>query len=297
MITHDDDYYDMMSDPVRMAAYEAAIAATVRPGDVVVDLGAGLGLLTLLALRAGASRVYAIEKSDAIELARAVVAQNGVADRVVFLHANSKEVELPERADVLLSETLGSFGIDENTLAFTADARDRFLAPGGRMVPQAIRPWLAPVQSPNEHKRSDFWGDVAGFDYSAALQEMLGRMSLVTFGVEDLLAAPQCVGNLDLRTVDADALAHRMVFPLLRPGTVHGLAGWFEADLCEGVSITTAPGAPPTHWQQAFFPFLQTPRIVAGDFLEVTLHAGPKDELSDDTTIRYDFRCTQISQG
>jgi len=292
-----DDYYEMMSDRVRVDAYARAIAQAVQPGDVVVDLGAGLGLLTLMALRAGAARVYAIEKADSIELARAVVEHNGLTERVVFLHGNSKEMFLPERADVLVSETLGSFGIDENTLAFTADARDRFLKPDGRMVPERIRPWLAPVQSPDGHERVDFWHDVAGFDYSPALDQQRGRMSLVTFTEGDLLAPRQCLADLDLRAVDGDTLARKLLFPIQRPGTLHGLAGWFEADLGGGGAINTAPEAPATHWQQAFFPFLHSIEVVVGDYLEVTLEAGPKADLSDDTTVRYDYRCTQISKG
>jgi type I protein arginine methyltransferase len=291
-----DDYFDMMSDPVRMKAWSGAIARVVQPGDVVVDLGAGLGLLTLMALRAGASRVYAIEKADSIELAKAVIEANGFSDRVVFLHANSKEVELPEKADVLVSETLGSFGVDENTLAFTADARDRFLKPGGRMVPEAIRPWLAPVESPEDHARVAFWRDVDGFDYSPALREVQGRMRLVTFAAEQLLAAPQCLADIDLHQVDADVLTRRFLFSLERAGTIHGLAGWFEVDLCAGITVSTATDAPTTHWQQAYFPFAEGVDVTASDFLEVTLQAGPKADLSDDTTIRYDYRCTQLGR-
>ncbi|MCP4867702.1 MAG: hypothetical protein GY898_03175 [Proteobacteria bacterium] len=292
-----DDYYDMMSDPVRMAAYADAIARAVKPGDVVVDLGAGLGLLTLLAVRAGARRVYAIEKADSIEFARAVVAKNGMQDKVVFLYANSKEVELDEKADVLVSETLGSFGVAENTLAFTADARDRFLKPVGRLVPEAIRPFLAPAQTPVDYRRVDFWHDVAGFDYTPALDEMLGRMSLVTFAPGDLLAVPQCVAELDLYTVQNDAFARKLLYRLERPGTIGGLAGWFEVDLGDGVSITTAPAAPSTHWKQAFFPLRDRVDIIAGDMMEVTLRVGSKGPLSDDTSVQYDYRCTQLANG
>ena len=124
-LTQYGDFHAMLSDPVRMTAFDHAIRQKVKPGDVVVDLGAGTGILGFLAIRAGADKVFCIEKSDAIELARAVAAKNGMTDRMVFLEANSKEVSLPVKADVIVSETLGSFGVDENTLEFTAIGGER----------------------------------------------------------------------------------------------------------------------------------------------------------------------------
>jgi len=109
-----DNYYQMLSDKVRMDAYRQAIFKTVKPGDVVVDMGAGTGLLGIWALQAGAKKVYAIEKTSAIELARDIARANNCLHKIEFIQKNSVDVELPEKADVLISETLGSFGIDES---------------------------------------------------------------------------------------------------------------------------------------------------------------------------------------
>jgi predicted RNA methylase len=150
-------YHQMLSDKVRMRAFREAIQRTVRPGDVVVDLGAGTGVLGIWALQAGAARVYAIEQSESIELARAIARANACEDRMVFLQQNSLDVVLDEPADVLISETLGSFGIDENLLRFLPDARDRLLKPGGRMLPSALRLFAAPAEAPGSYARIDFW--------------------------------------------------------------------------------------------------------------------------------------------
>ena len=115
VLTLFDDYRDMLADDVRMSAYAAAIERVVKPGDIVIDLGAGLGILSFLAVKAGAARVYAIEKGDAIELARQVAAHNGLDDRIEFVASNSNDVlasQLERPADVLLSETLGSFAVE-----------------------------------------------------------------------------------------------------------------------------------------------------------------------------------------
>jgi len=95
-----DDYYMMMSDPVRLQAYRTAIRKVVKPGDVVLDLGAGVGFLSFLALQAGASKVYAVEQRDAIKLAREVALLNCFDNRVEFIPKNSKDVELKEKVPI-----------------------------------------------------------------------------------------------------------------------------------------------------------------------------------------------------
>jgi protein arginine N-methyltransferase 1 len=280
-----------MADEVRMEAYDEAIRQIVRPGDVVVDLGAGLGVLGFLALRAGAARVYAIEKGDALDLARVVARENGLEDRCVFLQENSKDVELPEPADLLLSETLGSFAADENTLDFTIDARTRLLKPGARMIPRRLRLWTAPIEAPAERARAVFWEDVRGLDYSAAAREVLGRMSLSDVNREQLLGDPLLYHDVDLETVTSPSLEQKLEFELRRKGRLDGLAGWFQAELADDVSIDTAPGSPPTHWRQAFFPFREPIEVDPGDRLRLVLRIGPKEDRSDDTTVSYEYLC------
>jgi len=294
-LTRFDDYYAMMSDTVRMGAFRDAIARVVRPGDVVVDLGAGLGILSLLAVRAGAARVYAIEKSDSIELARAVAERNGMADRIVFVEECSKDVSLDEKADVLISETLGSFGLDENTLEFTIDVRRRLLRPGARMVPERIDVWLCPVEAHHSHERVRFWESVDELDYGPAIDELLSRMSLTDVGQDQLLASPQRYGRFDLQHVEESNVHGHNLFQMIRPGTIHGLAGWFDVQLCPGVAMSTSPAHAATHWRQAFFPLREPVSVVTGDVMEVRLAVAGKGPRSDDTAIRYDYRCTQLA--
>src|SRR5262245_56271912 len=91
-----------LADRERLASFERAIMSAVKPGDVVVDLGAGIGLLSLLACRAGARKVYAIEPDEVGELAQRLFVVNGVADRVELIRKPSWYVTLPEVADVVM---------------------------------------------------------------------------------------------------------------------------------------------------------------------------------------------------
>src|SRR5512136_2014557 len=98
---------EMIADRVRMEAYAEALRRTVRPGSVVADLGTGTGIMSLIACKCGARRVYAIDPSDAVQLAAETARDNGFGDRVVVIQKRSTDVTLPERADVIVSDMRG----------------------------------------------------------------------------------------------------------------------------------------------------------------------------------------------
>src|SRR5579859_7131846 len=104
------DYGGMIGDAVRTPAYVRAIEAAVRPGSVVVDLGCGTGFFALVACRAGAQRVYAIEQAEIIQFAEKLAAVNGFSDRITFLRGDSRQMQLRERADLIVSDLPGALG-------------------------------------------------------------------------------------------------------------------------------------------------------------------------------------------
>ena len=83
------DYGEMLADTRRCEAYSKAISASVRPGDTVLEIGCGPGLFSLLACRAGARKVYAIDSEEIVHHARELAVDNGFADRMEFLHSDS----------------------------------------------------------------------------------------------------------------------------------------------------------------------------------------------------------------
>ena len=135
----------MICDRVRTEAFRRAINSAVRPGDIVLDVGAGSGILSMFAAQAGAARVYAVERTTVAVLAQELAAANGVGEIVQLIHGDVMDVELPERVDLIVSEWLGGFGIDEGMLVPVIAARDRWLKPGGVMVPRSVTAWAALV--------------------------------------------------------------------------------------------------------------------------------------------------------
>ena len=128
----------MLHDDRRTRDYLAALAEAVRPGDVVLDIGTGSGVLAIAAARAGARRVYAVEASDIADVAERVFAANGVEDTVTLVRGWSRTIELPERADLLVAEIIGNEPLEEEILETTLDARRRLLKPDARLIPHAL---------------------------------------------------------------------------------------------------------------------------------------------------------------
>jgi SAM-dependent methyltransferase len=289
VLTLFDDYYDMMSDHVRMENYKKAIDKVVKPGDAVLDLGCGLGILSFMALQAGARKVYAIEKSDSIRLAKEVARLNGYDDRIEFINENSLNVNLPERVDVIVSETLGSLALEENTLEFTIDARKRFLKEGGRMIPEGLNLWVAPAESKKIGRQLSFWKDIYGIDFSPAVSEMAGRLLAEDVSAGELLSLPLLYAAIDLYKTEERQLIGSMSFHVSKNATFNGLAGWFTVKLADGVVFDTSPISEKTHWRQAFLPVKEPFSVHKGGALNIELMVSNKGTGSDETRISYDY--------
>src|SRR5207237_3402862 len=129
----------MLRDRVRGDAFAHGIAATVRPGDVVIDLGCGAGVFSILAARAGAKVVYAIEASEIIEVARELASANGCSETIRFLRASSRDLTLPESANVIVFDLRGVLPLFRTALVDLIDVRERMLAAAGTLIPMRDR--------------------------------------------------------------------------------------------------------------------------------------------------------------
>src|SRR5258706_521891 len=204
-------YGNMIADDARTDAYARAIREAVRPGAVVVDIGTGTGLFALLACRAGARRVYAIEHGEVMEVARKIAADNGCRDSIEFIQARSTDVELPERADVVVADVRGVLPLFRSNVVAMADARRRFLKPGGVLIPGHDSVWLACVDAPDLHRSvTTPWLDNRfGLDMKAArdLTANQWRRAVVSGG--QLMSKPQRCGEIDYATIQAIAMRPR----------------------------------------------------------------------------------------
>lgn len=268
----------LLGDTVRNDALAAALARAIKPGMTLADIGAGTGFLSFLARRLGAGHCHLYEYSGALGLARELAQRNGVGG-LTFVHAHSSEVNKPPRADVVVSETLGNFALEEGLLETLVDAR-RFLKPGGVLIPAALAQFVAPVTRPRLQQEIDVFARAAhGLDLGPAREAALNNMYVRTVHGEELA---------DPRQWDRIAFAPSGRAPSsvrkggaqwrdLKGATVHGFALWWQAELVEGVTLSTSPMAAPTHWEQVYLPLLQPVTPGAGQALDLALTSDTRN--------------------
>jgi SAM-dependent methyltransferase len=247
----------MICDRVRTEAFRQAIAAAVRPGDIVLDVGAGSGILSLFAARAGAARVYAVEQTSIAVLAQELATSNGVADIVQVIQGDITEVALPGRVDVIVSEWLGGFGIDEGMLPPVITARDRWLKPGGVMIPDSVTAWVALVHDRYLAETVDFLQDNPyGIELGDLVAKTVNEISY-SGGFRHLAASDRRSEPAQLWTTSAGVIPLEQaraphhaegLLAIHEYGSANALALWFSAELVPGVSLSVGPRDPATHW-------------------------------------------------
>ena len=258
----------------RLDQFAKAIASRVKPGDTVVDLGAGSGILSFLACQAGARRVYAIEAGASLEFARLLAASNGFQDRLEFIGKPSTQVVLPERVDAIVSDIHDTFGLQPQGLASFVDARERFLKPGGTLIPCGIQLMVVPVEEPDRYGHTiDVWHrQVHGVDLSAMKRLAVHRPTAARIDRSHLLAAPESLTTIDLSCVTSPHAGGATHSVVTRNGTLHGICGCFVTTLADGVVIGNVPGdSSTTNFAQAFFPLESPVDVVVGDQLSMRI--------------------------
>lgn len=269
----------MISDDARTDALRRAIEAVVKPGNVVLDLGTGTGILSLFAARAGAGRVYAVDDSSILMLAKQLAKANGLEQRIEFIRGRSERVKLEERVDVIVSEWMGYFALAECMFKSVIEARDRWLAPGGRMIPAVLRLFVAPVDDAELHVAhgSGLWEQpLYGLDFTPMVEHEFGHLIASSCSISQaaLLGPGVEVARVDCAKdpVDAFFFAADVELGVERDGTLHGFCGWFEVDLAPQVTLATGPDAPETHWRQTYFP-IRPFALREGDRIRLALRA------------------------
>lgn len=268
----------MVSDHIRTDAFAEAIREVVQPGDKVLDVGTGTGILSMFAAQAGAARVDAIEASDIADVAKKLVAANGMSDQIHVREGLAGDLVLDEKVDVIVSEWLGSAAFAEGMLHPVVEARDNNLAPGGKMLPSKVRVFIAPIDEPIMYNAEGpgFWrAPIQGLDFSSLQREELEQGLTVQMQVASasVLAPGKTMIEIDLASISVDDVFFEgaLEFVPERDGVLNGFCVWFDADLSPNVTLDTSPFCPETHWAQTYMSFTPKP-VRAGEPLKVDIY-------------------------
>ena len=259
-------YGSMIADTIRIDAFTRALRGAIRPGAIVMDIGTGPGVMAVLACQIGASRVYAIEPSSVIQVAREIAAANDCADKIEFYEDFSTKFTVPVRADVIVSDMRGVLPLFQSHIPSIADARRRFLAPGGTLIARRDKIWAAVVEAPKQHDNlvGPWDRNALGQDLSLARRKVLSEFQKVRMSPEDLLTAPALWATLNYATIEHPDVRGALQWTARRSGTGHGLLVWFDMELADGVGFSNGPDSPEAIYGSAFFPWPEPVPLAAG---------------------------------
>ncbi len=285
----DQDYFDsysglgvhrlMLQDESRMEAFRAGIRAVVKPGQTVLDVGSGTGILSFWAAEAGAGEVIGVDNTQTVEAARELARINEFDDVVRFVRGMAEQLELKEKVDVIVSEWMGYFALAETMFKSFVAVRDRLLAEGGTTIPSAISLHLAPIEDWAAYfdDGPGMWEvPIYGMDFHSLVDRELENLSTVTRPIPErsYLAPPAELVMIDCvkAPVEEFFFKSETEYVIERDGILHGFAGHFEAELAPEVILSTASTEPLTHWRQSYFP-VRDRDVRAGDTLRVRMQA------------------------
>ncbi|WP_027236308.1 50S ribosomal protein L11 methyltransferase [Leisingera caerulea] len=269
-------HFPMLADTARNRAYAQAIAAKVQPGDVVLDIGCGAGLTAMLAARAGAKHVYTCEQQPLIaQAATRVIAENGLSDRITVIPKWSHEItvgtDIPERADVVISEIVDTVLLGEGALATLTHAMSALAKPNARAVPE----WgTLKAQLVESSGLLDQWRphQAEGFDLSAfhrfARVAQLTPGEFAACGLRSLGPAAELF-QFDFTRPDLTPERTATDLTCAAAGTIHAVLVSFELQLAPGIQVANGMDAG-GHWGRTAFLLDRAEAAAPGDRLPVT---------------------------
>jgi predicted RNA methylase len=231
--------FQCLLDKVRTTTFQRAIEASVRAGDVVVDVGSGSGILALFAARAGARRVYAVEMDNTLAVAlRKTAAANGFKDVIEVIEGDAMTVELPRSVNVVIAELIDTGLIDEMQLpVMNRLIQAGVISASTRVIPGGYTTFVEPIFSDQCHY---------GFKILAPHHDWpffhdSSKQTWAELSFESLAQRQQLV-SLDLTQSNSPLVSARLEFRIASSKPVTGirLSGtvWLDQHLSVGATNT-----------------------------------------------------------
>ncbi|KAK3103698.1 hypothetical protein FSP39_021122 [Pinctada imbricata] len=254
---------EMLRDAVRTNAYRYAILKNYESirGKVVVDVGAGTGILSIFCVHAGAKHVYAIEASEMAKQTRKIVEENKMADRITVVNKKVEDASLPVKADVIVSEWMGYNLLYESMLQSVLHARDKWLKKDGLMFPSSAELVIAPFTDEDldlrraiefsYFDRLEIWNEMKQ-SYKVSMESMReyakhcisNNVHVRCLSPENIISHGVPVCKLDLYKVnqnDLKCIKKEFEFVCFGSSHLHGFVTWFTVSFPGDIQLSTSP--------------------------------------------------------
>ncbi|MFW9963133.1 MAG: 50S ribosomal protein L11 methyltransferase [Candidatus Sifarchaeia archaeon] len=258
----------LLGQRIRLDKFGRAIQRVVKKGDYVVDIGTGSGVLAILAAKAGANRVTAIDVNpESLLYAKKAAKMNAVENVVEFFEGSYSNFTSDQKADVVICEMLSSIMLVEQQIPACYHAVEKILKTDGVILPQEITVFIVPVECP------EIWDR---FQYED-LQFPRVVQTATSNATKDL-ANMKILEKFDLMNLKEKIIVDKKLqFTAVDNGTIHGLAGVFESKLWGDIQLHMDDG-----WKQLFIPLVNPIEVTNGDAFSIRIvyQPGKFDSLS-----------------
>jgi len=307
--SHHGIHESMLKDKARTDAYRDAILQNPHlfKDKVVLDVGCGSGILSLFAAKAGAKQVIGIDASEFAHQAQQIVKDNKYDHIITIIKGKAEEIELPvAKVDIIISEWMGYGLLFEAMLNTVLFARDKWLAPGGIMMPDKASLFLGAIEDQDYiDDKVTFWENVYGFNMSSVKPQVLHEPLVESVNKNAVVGIPKKIVTIDIQTVKVEELKYvdiPFAMKARRSDYIHAWMLYFDVEFTfchKNVRLSTGPHDTWTHWYQALF-YLEKPLAVKkGEIINGTFSCmyGEKNPRDLDVSISHQFTGSVPASG
>ncbi|KAG5009766.1 hypothetical protein AAZX31_07G121100 [Glycine max] len=285
---------EMLKDSVRTKTYQNVIYQNkfLFKNKVVLDVGAGTGILSLFCAKAGAEHVYAVECSHMADMAKEIVEANGYSNVVTVLKGKIEEIELPvAKVDIIISEWMGYFLLFENMLNSVLYARDKWLVDGGVVLPDKASLHLTAIEDADyKEDKIEFWNNVYGFDMSCIKKQAIMEPLVDTVDQNQIATNCQLLKTMDISKMAPGDASFAAPFKLVaeRDDYIHALVAYFDVSFTKChklMGFSTGPRSRATHWKQTVLYLEDVLTVCEGEAIVGSMTVAPNKKNPRDVDI------------
>ena len=265
----------MMNDKIRNEAYLKAINLAVSKDDFVLEIGTGSGLLAMMAARSSSKQVVTCESSQTIsEVAKKIISKNNLNNKITVINKKSTELlvgkDLPQKADVIISEVLSAEFVGEGVQATILDANKRLLKKNGKMLPESGDIRVALLGDDAEINTKIAVGNICGFDLSKFNSILGAKRPLQLESKPRLLSETEIAFKFNLYSSENIKTKQKILnLTVQESGTCLGVIQWLGVQIFKGIEYENKPGEIISHWPTPVYMFKDPKKVLAGEVVKI----------------------------